>query len=105
LTPGPVQSVRRSGRTDSRHDRTCTAGDPGTAAGPVSAAADDDLLTISEVTAWLRISRTTFYRWRCTGAGLAVMRLPGGGLRVRRGDLTQWLRDRLDRQQEENTAR
>jgi excisionase family DNA binding protein len=104
LTTGTGQSVRRSGRTDNRRRRTRTAASP--AAGDLSGPGHgDDLLTISEVTAWLRVSRTTFYRWRLAGAGLAVVRLPGGGVRIRRSDLHRWLRARLDQQAEENTDR
>ena len=58
---------------------------------------DDPLLTIEEVTAELRVSRDAFYRWRRQGAGPAVVRLPGGGVRVRRSALTLWLR-RLEEQ-------
>ena len=54
--------------------------------------ADDPLLTIDEVIAELRVSRAAFYRWRGQGAGPPVMRLPGGGVRVRRSALTAWLR-------------
>lgn len=107
MTAGTGQSVRRTGRTDSRRRRTRTAAAPvGPAAGdPGGPGHDDDLLTISEVTAWLRVSRTTFYRWRLAGAGLAVVRLPGGGVRIRRSDLHRWLRARLEQQAEENTDR
>lgn len=105
MTSGPEQSGRRYGRTDSRRPRTRTAADPAATdtGDPGSPGHDDDLLTISEVTAWLRISRTTFYRWRLTVAGLAVMRLPGGSVRIRRSDLHRWLRNRLEQQAEENT--
>ena len=58
-------------------------GGPGTA--------DDPLLTIDEVIAELRVSRAAFYRWRRQGAGPAVVRLSGGGVRVRRSALTVWL--------------
>jgi predicted DNA-binding transcriptional regulator AlpA len=44
------------------------------------------------VIAELRVSRAAFYRWRRQGAGPAVVRLPGGGVRVRRSALTAWLR-------------
>jgi predicted DNA-binding transcriptional regulator AlpA len=44
------------------------------------------------VTAELRVSRAAFYRWRRQGAGPAAVRLPGGGVRVRRSALTAWLR-------------
>ena len=53
---------------------------------------DDPLLTIDEVIAELRVSRAAFYRWRRRGVGPAVVRLPGGGVRVRRSALTAWLR-------------
>jgi excisionase family DNA binding protein len=69
------------------------AADPGTG--------DDPLLTIEEVTAELRVSRAAFYRWRRLGAGPAVVRLPGGTVRVRRSALTAWLR-RLE--EEDSTA-
>jgi excisionase family DNA binding protein len=70
---------------------TAPARPPATpAAGPGTA--DDPLLTIEEVTAELRVSRAAFYRWRQQGAGPAVVRLPGGGVRVRRSALTAWLR-------------
>ena len=39
-----------------------------------------------------RVSRAAFYRWRRQGAGPAVVRLPGGGVRVRLRALTAWLR-------------
>jgi excisionase family DNA binding protein len=85
--------VRRGGPTDGPAPGTRTApgrlpatpdADPGTA--------DDPLLTIEEVTAELRVSRAAFYRWRRQGAGPAVARLPGGGVRVRRSALSEWLR-------------
>jgi hypothetical protein len=44
------------------------------------------------VIAELRVSQAAFYRWRRQGAGPAVVRLPGGGVRVRRSALTAWLR-------------
>jgi predicted DNA-binding transcriptional regulator AlpA len=57
------------------------------------------LLRIEEVIAELRVSRAAFYRWRRQGAGPAVVRLPGGGVRVRRSALVAWLR----RLEEEDT--
>jgi excisionase family DNA binding protein len=50
------------------------------------------MLTIEEVTAELRVSRAAFYRWRRQGAGPPTVRLPGGGVRVRRSALSAWLR-------------
>jgi predicted DNA-binding transcriptional regulator AlpA len=69
--------------------RSCRTSSP---AGP-----GDPLLTIDEVIAELRVSRAAFYRWRRQGAGPAVVRLPGGGVRVRRSALAAWLR-RLEEQ-------
>jgi predicted DNA-binding transcriptional regulator AlpA len=43
------------------------------------------------VTTELRVSRAAFYRWRRQGTGPAVVRLPGGGVRVRRSALNRWL--------------
>jgi excisionase family DNA binding protein len=65
----------------------------------------DDLLTITEVTATLRVSRSAFWRWRRRGTGPPVVRLPGGGVRIRRADLAAWLAGRQhDNQEEEDTA-
>ncbi len=93
LTRRAERSVRRRGPTDGPPPGTPTApgrpaatpdGEPGTPGDP--------LLTIEEVIAELRVSRAAFYRWRRQGAGPAVVRLPGGGVRVRRSALSQWLR-------------
>ena len=73
----------------SRRPAATPDGAPGTA--------DDPLLTIEEVIAELRVSRAAFYRWRRQGAGPPAVRLPGGGVRVRRSALTAWLR-RLEEQ-------
>jgi excisionase family DNA binding protein len=61
-------------------------------------------LTIDEVIAELRVSRAAFYRWRRQGAGPPAVRLPGGGVRVRRSALAAWLgrleeQDTLQRQE------
>ena len=85
-------------RTDRRRRRTRTAGVPAPAAAagePGGTAGSDQLLTIEEVIAELRVSRTTFYRWRRQGTGPPAVRLPGGGVRIRRSALRQWLH-RLD---------
>ena len=101
MTRGAERSVRRRGPTDGLPPGTPTA--PGRlAATPDEAtgAWNDPLLTIDEVTAELRVSRAAFYRWRRQGAGPAVVRLPGGGVRVRRSALTAW----LCRLEEDSTA-
>ena len=79
-TDGPVPGTRTA---PGRPPATPAEG-PGTA--------DDPLLTIDEVIAELRVSRAAFYRWRRQGAGPPAVRLPGGGVRVRRSALTAWLR-------------
>ena len=63
------------------------------------------LLTIEEVIAELRVSRAAFYRWRRRGTGPPAVRLPGGGVRIRRSALRQWLRRLRTTQQQEDTAR
>jgi excisionase family DNA binding protein len=52
----------------------------------------DELLTIEEVIAELRVPRSTFYRWRQKGACPPVMKLPSGAVRIRRTALAEWLR-------------
>ena len=93
LTRRAERSVRRRGPTDGPPPGTPTApGRPAATPGAGPGTADDPLLTIEEVTAELRVSRAAFYRWRRQGAGPAAVRLPGGGVRVRRSALTLWLR-------------
>jgi excisionase family DNA binding protein len=64
----------------------------------------DDLLTIEEVIAALRVSRAAFYRWRRRGTGPAAVRLPGGAVRIRRDALAGWLRGLQDNQEEDTAA-
>jgi excisionase family DNA binding protein len=93
LTGRAERSVRRRGPTDGPHPGTQTApGRPAATPGGAPGTADDPLLTIDEVIAELRVSRAAFYRWRRQGAGPPAVRLPGGGVRVRRSALTAWLR-------------
>jgi excisionase family DNA binding protein len=49
-------------------------------------------LTVREVCAELKISRSTFYEWRQKGRGPRCVRLPNGDLRISRHDLDAWLR-------------
>ncbi|MFK3981278.1 helix-turn-helix transcriptional regulator [Micromonospora sp. NPDC050397] len=51
----------------------------------------DELLTVPEVLAELRVPRSTWYYWRQVGKGPRVIKLPNGELRVRRSALGQWL--------------
>jgi len=93
LTGRAERSVRRRDPTDGPPPGTQTApARPPATPGPDPGAPGDPLLTIEEVTAELRVSRAAFYRWRRQGAGPPAVRLPGGGVRVRRSALTLWLR-------------
>ena len=51
----------------------------------------DEKLTIAEVCAELKVSRSTFYDWRAKRRGPRCLTLPNGSLRVRRRDLDRWL--------------
>lgn len=51
----------------------------------------EESLTIPEVIAELKVSRSTFYYWRQTGKAPRCIKLPNGEIRVRRTDLTIWL--------------
>ena len=55
-----------------------------------------DMLTIAEVCADLEISRRTFYEWRAKGRAPKCIRLPNGGLRIRRAEYQRWLAARED---------
>jgi excisionase family DNA binding protein len=50
-------------------------------------------LTVAEVCAELRVSRSTFYEWRAKGRAPRCVKLPNGEIRVRRSDLEEWLDD------------
>jgi excisionase family DNA binding protein len=64
----------------------------------------EDLLTVDEVIASLRVSRATFYRWRRRGSGPASVRLPGGTVRVRRAALADWLASLQDANKKDAAA-
>lgn len=52
-----------------------------------------DKLTVDELCAELRVSRSTFYDWRQKGRAPRCVKLPNGSLRIRRSDLENWLTD------------
>jgi excisionase family DNA binding protein len=56
----------------------------------------EEKLTIAEVCAELKISRSTFYDWRAKRRAPRCITLPNGSLRVRRRDLDRWLGTRED---------
>lgn len=54
------------------------------------------LLTVAEVCAELGVARSTFFEWRAKKRGPRAIKLPNGGLRIRRIDLDRWLGSRED---------
>lgn len=57
----------------------------------------DELLTVRQVLVVLGdVSRDTFYEWREKRKSPPCFRLPNGQLRVRRGDLLDWLENLRD---------
>ena len=58
----------------------------------------DELLTLDQVAAELKVSREALYRWRRRGAGPPSIRLPGGTVRIRRSALAGWLRALQDKE-------
>ncbi|KDN23198.1 helix-turn-helix transcriptional regulator [Amycolatopsis rifamycinica] len=52
------------------------------------------LLKIAEVCEELSVAESTFYDWRAKNRGPRCIKLPNGGVRVRRGDLDAWLETR-----------
>ena len=53
-------------------------------------------LTVAEVCTELGIARSTFYDWRAARKAPPCIKLPNGSIRVRRGDLEQWLKNHED---------
>jgi predicted DNA-binding transcriptional regulator AlpA len=51
----------------------------------------DDLLTIEDAIAILRVPRSTFYYWRQKRRGPRSIKLPNGDVRIRRRDLAAWV--------------
>jgi predicted DNA-binding transcriptional regulator AlpA len=51
----------------------------------------NELLTVPEVLAELRVSRSTWFYWRQIGKGPRAIKLPNGELRIRRSALHEWL--------------
>jgi predicted DNA-binding transcriptional regulator AlpA len=55
-------------------------------------------LTVDDLCAELAISRSTFYDWRAARKAPCCIKLPNGGLRVRREDFERWLESRTEQQ-------
>ena len=61
--------------------------------------ASDDLLTMAEVLAQLKVARSTFDTWRVLGTAPECIKYPNGQIRVRRSALTAWLAARVEMRQ------
>jgi excisionase family DNA binding protein len=48
-------------------------------------------LTIAEVCAELKVSRSTFYEWKAKGRAPRCRKLPNGELRISRKTLDDWM--------------
>jgi len=59
----------------------------------------DDLLTMAEVLAELKVARSTFDTWRVLGTAPECIKYPNGQIRVRRSVLTAWLAARVEMRQ------
>jgi len=59
----------------------------------------DDLLTMAEVLAELKVARSTFDTWRVLGTAPECIKYPNGQIRVRRSALTAWLAARVEMRQ------
>lgn len=56
-----------------------------------SGQAAEDLLTVPEFLALVRVARTTFDDWRAKKCAPKCIKLPNGQLRIRRCDFARWL--------------
>ncbi|MGH3631642.1 MAG: helix-turn-helix transcriptional regulator [Sciscionella sp.] len=56
----------------------------------------EELLTVSEFCTEMKISESTFYDWRAKRRAPKCIKLPNGGLRVRRSDANSWLEERTE---------
>ena len=53
-------------------------------------------LTVTELCQELAISKSTFYDWRAARKAPPCIKLPNGGIRIRRIDFEQWVEARRD---------
>lgn len=56
----------------------------------------DDLLTVAEVLAELKVARSTFDTCRLLGSAPPCIKYPNGQIRVRRSALEAWLAERVE---------
>lgn len=52
-----------------------------------------DLMTLDEFLDLVGIARSTFHDWTTTGRAPARIKLPNGGIRLRKGEVERWLAD------------
>lgn len=82
----------RTSRPPARPNRARSASTRPEPSRPETArAANHEKLTLAELCAELKISRSTFYDWRAKGRAPECFRLPNGDLRILRSDLDEWL--------------
>jgi predicted DNA-binding transcriptional regulator AlpA len=84
-----AKSTPRGRRTAASEHPPATRGDERDHRGSA-----DELLTLDEVLAQLRVPRSTWLKWRQTGQAPAAIKLPNGQLRIRRSVLSGWLEAR-----------
>lgn len=56
----------------------------------------DEKLTVSEFCKEFKISESTFYDWRAKNRAPVCIKLPNGGLRIRRSDAARWEEKRTE---------
>ncbi|GAB3668980.1 helix-turn-helix domain-containing protein [Actinocorallia lasiicapitis] len=52
---------------------------------------NDEFLTAKQLMSDLGVSRSTFYRWRATGRGPRLHRLPNRQMRFLRSEVIRWI--------------
>ncbi|MFI9556716.1 helix-turn-helix transcriptional regulator [Nonomuraea endophytica] len=50
----------------------------------------DDVWTMKEAYSYLRVPKSTWYRWLALGKGPKTHRLPNGKRRIMRNELLEW---------------
>jgi excisionase family DNA binding protein len=53
-------------------------------------------LTIADACEELGVARSTFYDWRAAKKAPRCIKLPNGGIRIRRSDFDRWLEQHED---------
>lgn len=97
LTAGDAPTTAPSDSCQPRHDLLSPADPPSTRGTAMTdrrrgaAPGSRSYLTIGDVCDELDVPRSTFYDWRAKRRAPRCIKLPNGGLRIRRGDLDAWL--------------